>query len=194
MLFNSYFFTLVFLPLILAAWWLPRFSIRSRLTFLIAASYFFYGWWDYRFVTLLVFSTVVDFTAGHRIYASSRPRWRTLWLSVSLAANLGLLLFFAVVFKIRGIPAGSLELETGRGHQLLESRLAALRAITQHGLAHFLDDFQFVPAALAAVFVNRHRKFSNSDLRPLEIGAKGHRMQARIIATGAGSRITEQRI
>ena len=49
MLFNSYIFLLVFLPLTLAGWWLLP-GRRARLLFLTVASYVFYGWWDYRFV------------------------------------------------------------------------------------------------------------------------------------------------
>jgi D-alanyl-lipoteichoic acid acyltransferase DltB (MBOAT superfamily) len=64
---------------------------------LLAASYWFYAAWDYRFLTLIWISTVVDYVVGLRLAAtrtsgSSLPR--RLWLSMSLVTNLGLLGFF----------------------------------------------------------------------------------------------------
>ncbi len=103
MLFNSYFFLFVFLPLVLAIWWSGRLSERTRLIMIVAASYFFYGWWDYRFVALLAFSSLVDYMAGRQLHASTRDSQRLAWLIVSLATNLGLLGFF----KYSGFLAGS---------------------------------------------------------------------------------------
>ena len=94
MLFNSYIFVLLFLPLVLAAWWLPMLKTRHRLILLTLASYLFYGWWDPRFVSLLMFSTVVDYFAGQRIHDSSSPAKRKFWLLVSICINLSLLGFF----------------------------------------------------------------------------------------------------
>jgi len=104
MLFNSYFFLFVFLPIVLVLWWSSRLSVRSRLVTLVVCSYFFYGWWDYRFVGLLLFSSVVDYVAGKRLYASTLPARRKLWLCVSLCTNLGLLAWF----KYSGFLAQSL--------------------------------------------------------------------------------------
>jgi len=58
------------------------------------ASYLFYAWWDWRFVSLMLVSTLVDFLAGQRIHAAANLRARRGWLVLSLAANLGLLAFF----------------------------------------------------------------------------------------------------
>lgn len=104
MLFNSYFFLFVFFPLVLCAWWSTRLSLRSRLISLVLASYFFYGWWDYRFVSLLLFSSIVDYHAGCRLAASPTARGKQLWLVVSMCTNLGLLAFF----KYSGFMAESL--------------------------------------------------------------------------------------
>lgn len=103
MLFNSYFFVLVFLPLILFAWWHRALSVSQRLGLLTLASYFFYGWWDYRFVGLLLLSTVVDYHVGRRLYAAKERSIRVRWLILSVVFNLGLLAFF----KYRGFFAGS---------------------------------------------------------------------------------------
>ena len=104
MLFNSYIFVFVFLPLMLALWWSRRLPLPTRLQCLVVASYVFYGWWDYRFVSLLLLSSVVDFCVGRFIDRSQTGADKKLGLSVSLATNLGLLAYF----KYRGFAAESL--------------------------------------------------------------------------------------
>ncbi len=94
MLFNSYFFVLCFLPAVLWLWWHRAISLKMRLAMLVGASYLFYGWWDFRFVSLLAVSTLVDYHAGQRLYVSQEPGPRRFWLGVSLVTNLGLLAFF----------------------------------------------------------------------------------------------------
>jgi len=89
-LFNSYGFVLAFLPLVLLGWWaLP--TPRMRLGFLTLASYFFYAWWDFRFVPLMVVSTTADYLAGRLIADSRSHSRRRLILVLLLAFNLGLL-------------------------------------------------------------------------------------------------------
>ena len=65
-----------------------------RNAFLLAASYFFYGWWDWRFLGLIVFSSTVDYVAG-RVMAKDgdgqRGLLRVMALVTSLVVNLGLL-------------------------------------------------------------------------------------------------------
>ena len=58
------------------------------------ASYFFYGFWDWRFLGLIVFSTLLDFTCGRVIHGSKSDSKRKLWLWLSVAGNLGVLGFF----------------------------------------------------------------------------------------------------
>ncbi len=94
MLFNSLPF-LIFFPIVLLLYW--RFfytKIQARAIFLIAASYIFYGWWDYRFLGLIILSTLIDFVVGRKIYAASSSRTKKTWLMVSLCSNLGILGFF----------------------------------------------------------------------------------------------------
>jgi alginate O-acetyltransferase complex protein AlgI len=102
-LFNSYVFCLLFLPVVLAGWWLLPGS-RARLGFLTLASYLFYGWWDWRFVPLMLASTTADFVAGSAIDRSNDPRYRRLVLVLLLAFNLGIL----ALFKYYDFFAGSL--------------------------------------------------------------------------------------
>jgi alginate O-acetyltransferase complex protein AlgI len=65
-----------------------------RKVFLLLASYYFYAYWDYRFLSLLIGSTLVDYTVGRCFARAARPRTRKLLLSLSLTVNLGTLFFF----------------------------------------------------------------------------------------------------
>ena len=91
MFFNSVEF-LIFLPVVLGVYYIL--SRRAQNAWLVLASYFFYGWWDWRFCGLLALSTVIDFTCALRINTSSDSRVRRRWLLLSLCANLGILGFF----------------------------------------------------------------------------------------------------
>lgn len=93
MLFNSWEF-LIFLPLTLLAYYSLRH--RGQNILLLIASYVFYGWWDYRFLSLLAISTVIDFVVAKQLHAidAKRTRARKRLLFVSLVSNLGILGFF----------------------------------------------------------------------------------------------------
>ena len=111
MLFNSLEF-LLFLPVVFAAYWVlnlwteKKAMLRLQNLLLLVASYVFYGWWDWRFLSLIAFSTLVDYWVGlqigkanHReisVEANESIRSSTAkrWLGVSLAVNLGLLGYF----------------------------------------------------------------------------------------------------
>src|SRR3954452_15494800 len=83
---------LIFLVLVVALYWRFRRPGQNRL--LLAASYLFYGWWDWRFLLLMILSTVVDYTLGQKIAASDDQRKRRTLLTVSLVMNFGFLGFF----------------------------------------------------------------------------------------------------
>ncbi len=94
MLFNSIQFAL-FLPVVFAAYWLiGRRNIRLQNLFLLAASYYFYGCWSWKFLLLIVVSSVVDFVVGQLMHDTEKPLRRKLLLAMSLATNLGILGFF----------------------------------------------------------------------------------------------------
>lgn len=65
-----------------------------RKAFLLAASYYFYAYWDWRFCGLLLISTAVDFSVGQGLKRTDDPKRRRLLLAASLVTNLGLLGFF----------------------------------------------------------------------------------------------------
>lgn len=92
MLFNSYEFLFFFLPIVLALYY--ALGVRARVALLTLASYLFYAWWDYRFCSLLLISTVIDYVAGRGIHRSMNRRTRKLWLILSIVTNLSLLGFF----------------------------------------------------------------------------------------------------
>lgn len=91
MLFNSLTF-LIFLPTVFIIYWFfLRNTLKGRNLFLLIASYLFYGWWDYRFLSLLIISTLVDFVIALLMDKEQRDKRRKLLLTISLITNLGLL-------------------------------------------------------------------------------------------------------
>ncbi len=94
MLFNSIDFA-IFLPLVFAVYWLLKnHGLKWQNAFLLVSSYIFYGWWDWRFLSLIIFSSFVDYFLGLSIAKSDRPKRRKLFLILSLVVNLGFLGFF----------------------------------------------------------------------------------------------------
>ena len=91
MLFNSLEFA-IFFPLVLGLY--VCFRRRGQNLLLLAASYLFYGWWDWRFLSLIFVSTVVDYFCGRAIGATTEPKRRKRWLWLSVGVNLGILGFF----------------------------------------------------------------------------------------------------
>ncbi len=88
--FNSWQFALFFVVVFACSAPLRRFSTGHRWLLLIA-SYVFYGSWNWQYLGLILFSTVLDYTIGLRLGASSRPRRL---IAISLLLNLGVLAFF----------------------------------------------------------------------------------------------------
>lgn len=93
MLFNSGVF-LKFFGAFLLLYYLSRQSVRVRNVLIVAASYLFYGWWDYRLLSLLFLSSLLDYAVGLGLERTQEEGRRRLWLSCSIAGNLGMLGFF----------------------------------------------------------------------------------------------------
>ena len=93
MFFNSIDFA-IFLPVVFVLYWFVFRKPNSRNVLLLVSSYFFYGWWDWRFLFLLSFSTMLDYYSGIRIYHAETKHSRKLWLWASILINLGFLGFF----------------------------------------------------------------------------------------------------
>lgn len=94
MLFNSIDFA-IFLPIVFAAYWLVgKKQITIQNLVILVASYVFYGWWDWRFLSLIFISSLADYLIGIQLKSESREPGRKLFLSISLLLNLGMLGFF----------------------------------------------------------------------------------------------------
>ena len=93
MLFNSISFA-IFLPIVFALYWLLRKSFKLQNILLLIASYYFYGCWDWRFMFLLGFSTLLDYYSGIKIEEATSQNLKKIWLTISIGINLGFLGFF----------------------------------------------------------------------------------------------------
>ena len=94
MLFNSIDFA-VFLPIVFILYWFVLGKNLKYQNFLIVvASYVFYGWWDWRFLSLIFFSTIVDYSIGILLSNQINENKRKALLWTSIAVNLGFLGFF----------------------------------------------------------------------------------------------------
>lgn len=102
MVFNSLIFV-VFFILFFFVWSLLKHRIRLRSLFIVIASFIFYGWWDWRFLFLLIFTGFIDYIAG--IMMEKFPRYKKAFLITSLAGNLGSL----SIFKYSGFIAKILD-------------------------------------------------------------------------------------
>ncbi len=94
MLFNSIDFA-AFLPIVFILYWfLIQKNLKLQNVLLIVASYVFYGWWDWRFLSLIVFSSLVDYFVGRQLAKEETQSKRKLLLWTSISVNLGFLGFF----------------------------------------------------------------------------------------------------
>lgn len=94
MFFNSIDFA-VFLPIVfLLYWFVLDKNLKLQNLLIVAASYVFYGWWDWRFLSLILFSTLVDYSVGIALLKEDRIVKRKVLLWISIFVNLGFLGFF----------------------------------------------------------------------------------------------------
>jgi alginate O-acetyltransferase complex protein AlgI len=94
MLFNSLDFA-IFLPLVFVLYWFVFNNNLKYQNLLVAvASYVFYGWWDWRFLALILFSTLVDYSIGRALGREYNSKKRRILLWSSILVNLGYLGFF----------------------------------------------------------------------------------------------------
>ena len=94
MLFNSIDFA-IFLPIVfLIYWFVANKNLKFQNFLIVVASYVFYGWWDWRFLSLILFSTLVDYTIGRTLSKEENQTKRKILLWTSLLVNLGFLGFF----------------------------------------------------------------------------------------------------
>jgi alginate O-acetyltransferase complex protein AlgI len=115
-----------FLILVTAVYW--RLRHRSQNIVLLAASYIFYGWWDWRFLLLMAASTVVDYVISKRISSIENPGQRRRLLILSLVMNFGFLAYFKYL------------------NFFLNSTVHALNMLGVHGVSHTFLQIVLPPA------------------------------------------------
>ena len=141
MLFNSTSFA-IFLPIVFTIYWFfTNKSLKIQNLLLLAASFYFYSCWDWRFVFLLLFSIVLDYFSGIKMENSKNDNERKFWLWLSIGINLGFLGFF----KYYNFFADNFaELLKGLGFQVNIWTLKIILPVgisfyTFHGLSYVID-------------------------------------------------------
>lgn len=129
MLFNSFLFIFIFLPITFAGFFfLARSSHRLAAVWLAAASLFFYGWWNPVFVVLMLASIIINYTFGYAIghIRLNSARQAKAVLTIAVIANLGLLAYFKYAnFFITSV------------NQLTDIKLTSLDIILPLGISFF---------------------------------------------------------
>lgn len=94
MLFNSLDFA-IFLPIVFILYWfVAHKNLKFQNVLIVFASYIFYAWWDWRFLSLIAFSTLVDYCIGRLLKNEDNINKRKIYLWTSIIINLGFLGFF----------------------------------------------------------------------------------------------------
>jgi len=144
MLFNSINFAL-FLPVVFALYWFVLHkNLKLQNFLLLGASYFFYACWDWRFLFLLVFSTLLDYFTGIKIAEATQVRLKKFWFWLSISINLG----FLGVFKYFNFFSESFaEALSNVGLQVNPWTLNVILPIgisfyTFHGLSYVIDIYK----------------------------------------------------
>lgn len=141
MLFNSLSFV-VFLPIVFVLYWaLQKRALQIQNILLLVASYYFYACWDWRFLFLLIFSTLLDFYTGIRMKDAGNEKSKKTWFWASIIINLG----FLGVFKYYNFFAENLQLSLqSMGWQVDFWTLQVILPVgisfyTFHGLSYVVD-------------------------------------------------------
>lgn len=144
MIFNSFEF-MFFLPLVFFLYWFAaRGNVKWQNILLLVASYFFYACWDWRFLFLLIFSTVLDYSTGLMMHDAPSQGRRKFWFWLSIIVNLG----FLGVFKYYNFFAESFaELVRGFGFSADPATLDIILPVgisfyTFHGLSYVIDIYK----------------------------------------------------
>jgi D-alanyl-lipoteichoic acid acyltransferase DltB (MBOAT superfamily) len=144
MLFNSLNFA-IFLPIVfLLYWFVTNKHLNLQNTLLLVASYFFYACWDWRFLFLLIFSTLLDFYTGLKMQDAENQKSKRIWFWLSVIVNLG----FLGVFKYYNFFAESFtESLSHFGFQINPYTLRVILPVgisfyTFHGLSYVIDIYK----------------------------------------------------
>ena len=144
MLFNSINFA-CFLPIVFFLYWfVAKRNLKFQNILLLVSSYFFYACWDYRFLFLLMFSTLLDYYSGIKINEASKTKSKKFWFWLSISINLG----FLGVFKYYNFFADSFSDALSQiGIQVNFITLQVILPVgisfyTFHGLSYVIDIYK----------------------------------------------------
>jgi alginate O-acetyltransferase complex protein AlgI len=144
MLFNSIDFA-IFLPIVFILYWFAtNKSLRLQNALLLIASYYFYACWDWRFLFLLMFSTLLDYYTGLKMSEAETQKNKKFWFWLSITVNLG----FLGVFKYYNFFADSFaEALSHLGIHLDPWTLNVILPVgisfyTFHGLSYVIDIYK----------------------------------------------------
>ena len=144
MLFNSISFA-IFLPIVFILYWFTtKNNIKHQNILLLVSSYFFYACWDWRFLFLLIFSTLLDYFTGIKMSDSKNQRSKKFWFWLSISVNLG----FLGVFKYFNFFAASFaDAISNVGFHINPWTLKVILPVgisfyTFHGLSYVIDIYK----------------------------------------------------
>lgn len=144
MLFNSISFA-IFLPIVFILYWFTtKNNIKYQNILLLVSSYFFYACWDWRFLFLLIFSTLLDYFTGIKMSDSKNQRSKKFWFWLSISVNLG----FLGVFKYFNFFAASFaDAISNVGFHINPWTLKVILPVgisfyTFHGLSYVIDIYK----------------------------------------------------
>jgi len=144
MLFNSINFAL-FLPVVFIFYWfVTNKNLKLQNLLLLVSSYFFYACWDWRFLFLLIFSTVLDYYTGIKMSEAKNPAVKKFWFWLSISINLG----FLGVFKYYNFFAESFAAAVANfGFEAHPWTLKVILPVgisfyTFHGLSYVIDIYK----------------------------------------------------
>jgi alginate O-acetyltransferase complex protein AlgI len=144
MLFNSISFA-IFLPIIFILYWfVTKGNLRFQNILLLISSYFFYACWDWRFLFLLIFSTLLDYFTGIKIYKSPTTKDKYFWLFLSIIINLSFLFIFKYYnFFVTSFASGLSLLGIKANAITLNIMLpVGISFYTFHGLSYVIDIYK----------------------------------------------------
>lgn len=144
MLFNSFNFA-IFLPIVFFIYWfIAKRDLKFQNILLLVSSYFFYACWDWRFLFLLIFSTLLDYYTGIKMSEAGNEGRKKFWFWLSIIVNLG----FLGVFKYYNFFAQSFADALGQlGIQVNPFTLKVILPVgisfyTFHGLSYVIDIYK----------------------------------------------------
>lgn len=144
MLFNSLSFLFFFPVIFVLYWFVTNRNLKLQNILLLAASYYFYASWDYRFLFLLIFSTALDYFSGLKMEQYDDQQKKRFWFWLSIIINLG----FLGIFKYYNFFVGSFA--EGLSHVGIHVNVWTLQVIlpvgisfyTFHGLSYVIDIYK----------------------------------------------------